>query len=118
MKRTFRCRIYYCGFSILAVLCALPAVAAPITVFTNLQDGFSANFGVVVGSTAFHSNQVPAEQFVPATTVTLADAILALVEPPVTAVTVYLESDNNGLPGALLDTLTQMGAPPLSPVPV
>lgn len=107
MNSTLRKGIGLFGVTALtAVLTVVPAMAGTVTVYSNLGGGFSGAGGREVGF-----GQVIASPFTPSTTVDLADAILALgnVQGTNTPVSLYLESNNSGAPGAILDTLTQVG---------
>jgi PEP-CTERM motif len=89
----------------------LPA-ASPIkadTLYTNLGSGYSSSDGLAVGYYSdADSDEVIASPFVASETATLTDALLALaVFSGSPSVTVYVESDVSGAPGAILDTLTQ-----------
>ncbi len=107
MDTTLRKGVCLCGLTaLMAALSAVPAMAGTITVYNNLGGGFSAAGGREVGF-----GQVIASPFSPSTTVDLADAVLALgnVQGTNTPVSLYLESNNSGVPGAILDALTQVG---------
>ena len=93
-----------------AMLCSVSASAGVL--YTTLGPGgqFDTTTGYLVNGSNFN-NQVIADPFIPTATANLADAVLALcnVSNNNSPVNVYLESDNFGVPGAILDPLTQVG---------
>ena len=106
---------------IATILCGLLLATLPSTsvladtVYSNFGPGqtYSQTTAYTVGSANGSSNQAPAMGFVPSETVTLSDAILAMdqigndaIDNPIK---VYIESDLGGVPGTVLDTLTQLG---------
>ncbi|MGH9444403.1 MAG: choice-of-anchor R domain-containing protein [Terriglobia bacterium] len=105
-------------FGLIAVLgCCLVSAAHASTIFTNL----STPGGTFNTSTAFNvtgtgwGGRADAMPFTAGATADLTDAILALGHDIGSndAITVDLESDgSDGLPGAILATLTQQGAIP------
>jgi hypothetical protein len=114
MKMLSSRKMGLCALIVLvAALCAAPAMAGDVTVYTNLGSGqsFNNNGGWTLGTWYNGANQAMASPFTPTTTTNLADALLAVTyfggdNPPLD---VYLESDNSGQPGAVLTTLTQQG---------
>ena len=100
------------GLALLALtLCAVPANASTITVAANL--GPVGTYGPVVFD--LQSDLAEAASFTPRLSAWLWDVMLPLSDlsgPP--SVTVGIASDNSGLPGAVLATLTQIGTIPSS----
>ena len=96
------------------VLPALSPVKAD-TLYTNLGSGISPSDGYGIGAVVGggSGDQVIGEQFVAGETATLTDAQLPLsvfggsLSTP--SLAVYIESEVSGAPGAILDTLTQVG---------
>jgi hypothetical protein len=98
------------------VLCGLMLAALPSTL-TAHADTVASTFGPgLTYNTTSGWNIGPtviADSFVPTETVTLTDAVLAawgVVGS--TPLNVYIESSVAGVPGAILDTLTQVGPSP------
>jgi hypothetical protein len=89
------------------------------TVFTNFgpSQTYVGNSWWDVGGLPGTSGQVDAFSFSPSTTATVtgADLALAIVAGSTSPLTVYIESNNGGTPGAILDTLTQSGSIPIYP---
>ena len=85
--------------------------ADDVLVFSNFGAGgtFNTGAGWTIGPTAF-GPQVIANSFTPSTTVLFSDAQLAITSFGGTTANVYLETDSGGVPGAIIDTLTQNGA--------
>jgi hypothetical protein len=97
---------------------AAPARADSV-VYSNFSStgGFNTGEGYVVGS-AGNVDQVIANAFTPTADYTFADAILALgVQSGLNTVSVFLESDSGGVPGAIIDTLFQTQPIPPSSSP-
>lgn len=100
------------------VLCVPGPANAGVTVFTNFIDSLSFNKddASLVGTLGF-ANLVDAMPFTAAATADLEDAVLALsfdfgMNNPIT---LDLESNESGLPGAILATLLQTGNIPTKP---
>ncbi len=96
---------------LVALFGLLLAAALPIkadTLYTNLGSGYNSSDGYAVGYySAGDPDEVIANPFVASETGTLTDALLPLaVFSGSPSVTVYIESDVSGAPGAILDTLT------------
>ena len=100
------------NIGILVVLFGLLLFAASPTradtLYTNLESGYSSSDGYAVGYfSPADPDEVIASPFIASETGTLTDAQLALaVFSGSPSVTVYIESDVSGAPGAILDTLT------------
>lgn len=98
------------------LLAALPSTALAGTVYSTFSPSHtygSSSFGI--GAYPSGSNQVLAEAFVPSETVTLSEAILALSQSGDNPFNLYVESDSGGVPGTILDTLTQVGGSTSTP---
>jgi hypothetical protein len=98
--------------AILAVFTASTFAAHADTVYSTFGPGQTFDNGspFAIGAIAT-VNQVIAAPFVPAETVTLTVAILAMRQFSGTApANVYIESSAGGAPGSILDTLTQVGS--------
>lgn len=85
------------------------------TVFSNFGPGqtYVGNSWWDVGATPAGGLEVNAFSFTPGETATVTGADLALTALDGTAatpLTVYIESDSGGMPGTILDTLTQTGS--------
>jgi hypothetical protein len=98
------------------VLCGLMLAALPSTL-TAHADTVASTFGPgLTYNTTSGWNIGPtviADSFVPTETVTLTDAVLAAWGVVGSApLNVYIESSVAGVPGAILDTLTQVGPSP------
>lgn len=94
---------------------------ADTTVFTNFGSGqtYSGDNWWTVGTTitAPAGVQVDAFPFVPTTTATLTGADLALsAYSAVSPLNVFIESNSSGMPGSILDSLTQNGTYGVYPV--
>jgi hypothetical protein len=101
------------SFAFAAVLLAAAPSHAD-TLFTNFGPGqtYSNNNSYwSVGNAGNGAVQVVAFPFVPTETATVTGADLALYQAlaPFTPVNLYIESDSSGMPGGILDTLTQVG---------
>lgn len=106
----------------LGLICAAQAREARADViFSNFgpSQTYEGNSWWIVGNVSNNQAEVDAFQFTPTTTATLTGADLALagsngsngsVATPVSPLTVYIESDSGGMPGTILDTLTQVGS--------
>jgi PEP-CTERM motif-containing protein len=109
MKRFYA---VFCGL----VLAALPSTSALAdTVYSTFAPGhfYNTSPGYVIGS------QTLANSFVPTETVTLTDATLAVDwYSGNSPMNVYIESSVGGAPGAILDTLTQVGTFPTGGYPI
>lgn len=83
------------------------------TVFSSFGPGqsFPTNHFWDVGNTGSGSGQVVAFPFIPSETVELTSADLALSQQisPFTPLNVFIETNTSGMPGSILDTLTQQG---------
>ncbi len=90
-------------------------------IFSNFGLGqtYEGNSWWIVGTVSSTQTEVDAFPFTPTTTATLTGADLALagsngsngsVATPVSPLTVYIESNSGGMPGTILDTLTQVGS--------
>jgi hypothetical protein len=100
--------------SILGLLITL-ASSTPLnadTIYSNFGPGLPSNgSGYVIGGPS--ANQVIASPFIPTESAILSDAMLVLRQDPLVntfPVNVYVESSSGGAPGAILDTLTQVGS--------
>ena len=108
-------------FSVLPVVAMALMFVSPAremradTVFTNFGSNQTYSgtawwdVGTVPGTTSVEVNAYP---FVPTTTALLTGADLALsgLQSPTTPLNVFIESDSGGMPGTILDTLTQNGS--------
>ena len=91
-----------------AALGASPAFSA--TIYSNLGPGDSYNSGAAYGiGPVFSFNSITGESFVPGSNFQFSHARLAVGAPGGggTQVGVYLEDDNAGNPGAILDSLVE-----------
>ena len=91
-----------------AALGALPAFSG--TIYSNLGPGDSYNSGAAYGiGPVFSFNSIVGESFVPGSNFQFSDARLALAAPGGggTQTGVYLEDDNGGNPGAIIDSLVE-----------
>jgi hypothetical protein len=81
------------------------------TIYSNFGPGLpSTGFGYIIGAGP-GANQVIASPFVPTESAILSDAMLVLRQGVGnTPVNVYVESNSGGAPGAILDTLSQVGS--------
>jgi hypothetical protein len=100
----------------------LAGAQAAVTVFTNFSGSPSFDSGnlFIVGSplSGAAPNVVQAMPFAAGATADLEDAVLALtsaLSSTNSPITVYLESNASGQPGAILATLTQAGTIPVGP---
>ncbi len=121
MNTAFRKRMFVVCLST-AMLGLAAASAKATTIFTNLGTGgsFSNTSFFAVGNFKGEGNNLASGMlFMPLTTANLTDAVLALgnLAGDNNTLTVDLESDNSGQPGAILATFTQQGtiAPSSSP---
>jgi hypothetical protein len=90
------------------------------TVFSNFgpSETYVGNAWWDVGAVPGTTNvQVAAFSFVPTETATLTGADLALagLSGPTTPLNVFIESNSGGMPGTILDTLSQSGSYPVYP---
>jgi hypothetical protein len=90
------------------------------TVFSNFGPGqtYVGNSWWDVGTVTGTTNvEVNAFSFVPTETATLTGADLALagLSGPTTPLNVFIESNSGGMPGTILDTLSQSGSYPVYP---
>jgi hypothetical protein len=94
-----------------AMICSLNAAAGDI-LYTTLGPGsaYDGTNGYFVDGSNYY-NTVTANMFTLGSGATVADAILALgnFQGNNNPVTVYIESNNGGVPGSILATLTQSG---------
>ncbi len=94
--------------AIRAIFAAARFTAYADTIYSTFGPGQSYFGGGLVLASGNLGIQVPADSFVPTETATLTDAELALSRSA--PVNVYIESDSGGVPGVILDTLTQVGS--------
>jgi hypothetical protein len=104
--------------SLLTLLTAVLGCAGSIranTIFTDLNSPYSTASSFIVGGPQSAGFDAQAMQFTAAQTGVLADAqlFMGLVAGNNSPMIVALESNNNGLPGSILTTLTQQGTVPL-----
>jgi hypothetical protein len=100
------------SLAIFALVVVSNCVARANTVYSNFGPGQS--YDTVSGGydlgTVLNLNQVIAIPFIPTETVTLTDAVLALQQLDGSgSIKVFIESSSGGAPGAVLDTLSQVG---------
>jgi hypothetical protein len=103
--------------AILAVFTAFTFAGHADTIYSTFGPGQTygtSSYIIGTGEIAGVSfNQLIAAPFIPTETVTLSDAILAMVQNRTSTgagpVTVFIESSMGGVPGTILDTLTQVG---------
>ncbi len=104
LVRQFAMALFLAG-----VVGAAPAFANEI--YSNLGSGDSYDSGsaYLIGQISIF-NQVIGESFVPSANFQFTDAQLALYSGGGTSTAVYLESDNSGNPGSILDTLAEQSS--------
>jgi hypothetical protein len=104
--------------SLLVILLCAPQAGANSVLFSNLgpQGQYDGSNGWLVDGATFN-NQVMGMSFTPNATGNISDAVLALgyLAGNDSPINVYLETDNSGVPGNILDTLTQSGV--IAPYP-
>jgi len=104
--------VFVALMSFLTVLLSAYAGATSI-LYSNLT-GQLYTGGYWLSGSKIVVNQVMAMPFTPDATMNIADAVLGLSNyvGPGSRVIAYLESDNGGVPGNILDTLSQVGTIP------
>lgn len=100
--------------SIAALTSVFVAPANADTLYSNFGPGqtYVGNSWWDVGGVPTKGTEVNAFPFIPGETATVTGADLALAavdQTTATPLTVYIESDSGGMPGTILDTLTQTG---------
>jgi hypothetical protein len=108
---------YQCRIASLTLLAAATIAAHADTIYSQFGPGHTfISTGYLMGAVTAGTpqNQLIASPFIPTETATLTDAILAmrsgvLAFPGNNPVTVFIESSVAGAPGAIIDTLTQVG---------
>ena len=102
-----------CAVFVICTVALIPQPASAGVVFTTLGPGgeFDAGYGYYVDGSGY-TNQVIASLFTLGAGTTVGDAVLALGNygsPDDNPVNVYIESDDSGLPGSIIATLSQVG---------
>lgn len=102
------------GATLALIFVASASEARADVVFTNFGAGqtYVGNSWWDVGGVPGTGTQVDAFSFVPTETATVtgADLALTLLAGSATPLAVYIESNSGGMPGTVLDTLTQAGS--------
>ena len=105
-------RCIVCAVFVICTVALIPQPASAGVVFTTLGPSgeFDAGNGFNVDGSSY-ANQVIANPLTLGTGTTVADAVLALGNSAGNnnPVNVYIESDNSGLPGSIIATLSQVG---------
>jgi hypothetical protein len=108
-------RYIVCAAGLIGAVALIPQPASAGVVFTNLGPNgeFDGGAGYAVDGSGL-DNQVIANQFTLGSGTTVGDAVLALgyYQGDNNQVNVYIESDNAGVPGGIIATLSQVGTIP------